>query len=176
MAKGTSPWRDAARRLQTIVSCRTTNVGTGELQRRLACIAHGYGVRLPPSYAEFLMAYDGWPRVFRGASLLSTAQMLDPAVLHKAGMALAQLQLPGESSSLPETLEREEDLVPIGMDDDATIVMAIDPSTERLDGEMDVVVWISGLGMRLESFAELIEWLGDLSGGERPAVSHAYAA
>ncbi len=176
MAKGTSPWRDAARRLQTIVSCRTTNVGSGELQRRLACIGHSYGVRLPPSYAEFLIAYDGWPRVFRGASLLSTTQMLDPAVLHKAGMALAQLQLPGEPSGLADRLEREEDLVPIGMDEEATVVMALDPSTERLDGEMDVLLWVSGLGMRLESFAELLEWLGDLAGSDRAVASQARAA
>lgn len=175
MAKGTSPWRDAARRLQTIVSCRASTVGTAELQRRIACIEHGYGVRLPPAYAEFLTAYDGWPRVFRGASLLSTTQLLDPGISHKSGVALAQLQLPGDGGS-DDGPARDSELVPIGMDDDASIVMALDPSTERLDGEMDVVVWISGLGMRFDSFADLMDWLGDLADAERPSRSQAFAA
>lgn len=176
MAKGTSPWRDAARRLQTVVSCRNSSAGIAELQRRIACIEHAYGVRLPPSYTEFLLTYDGWPRVFRRASLLSTSELLDPAVSHQAAMALAHLQLPGEPSAMADSLAREEDFVPIGLDDDASIVVAIDPSTERLDGEMDVLLWISGLGMRLESFAELLEWLYDLSDADRPAASHAFAA
>jgi hypothetical protein len=170
MATGISPWREAARRLQAIVSFRTSNVGTAELQRRVACIEHAYCVRLPLSYAEFLLAYDGLPRVFHGASLLSTAQLLDPSTAHKADHALAQIQLPGDDPTGSANLPRNDDLVPVGMDDDATIIMALDPSTERVDGEMDIVVWISGLGVRLESFAALLDWLADLLEAERSSV------
>jgi len=176
MAKGISPWREAARRLQAIVSCRATPVGAAELQRRIASIELGYKVRLPPSYKEFLALYDGWPRVFRGASLLATAQLLDPAIVYKADTALAQQLLNGAASGQAPGQQRACELVPIGLDDNATIVVAIDPTTERLDGEMDVVVWISGLGMRLESFAELLEWLADLLEASQSAASQACAA
>ena len=42
---------------------------------------------------------------------------------------LAQLELPGEITGLAASLSREDDLVPIGMSDDGSVLMAIDPGT-----------------------------------------------
>ncbi len=162
MQKGNTPWRVAARKLHAMVPARSPSVGPGELGQSVVNIELFYGMHLPPSYREFLVSHDGWPHVFRGASLLSTAQMLDAATARRAAGALAKLDLPGDATTMAAELEREDDLLPIGLDDTAGVLIAIDPSTERMDGEMDVIVWIAGLGVRLQSFAELLTWLGEL--------------
>lgn len=127
---------------------------------------HCFGVALPPSYREFLLRYDGWADVFRKAALMSTTQLLNPAWHHRAELALqraAAAHLPGRHASTRAGLH-DDNLIPIGLDPQGSIVFVLDAGAIDTYGEMQAVAWISELGIRVPSFADLLELFCELSG------------
>ena len=169
MRDRTERWLHAARLLHHLkastgepCACRTT-MDTPAIATRLRSVEHCWGVSLPPSYRQFLLRYDGWPNVFRGASLLSTTQLLDPSWHHRAQTAIdraSAAHLPARHGRV-ETLD--DSLIPIGLDSAGSIVFVLDMATADSAGETGAVAWISGLGIRVPSFAELLELIGELS-------------
>jgi hypothetical protein len=163
-------WLGAARRLHELktkagepCACRPT-FHAHELLSRLAGIEQCYQLKLPPSYREFLLRYDGWPFVFRGASLLSCDQLLNPGLIHSAEVVLERANTPVPAVVTQSGLSwRDDALMPIGMDDSGEILFALDASTAKCTGEMDMLVWIAELGIRLSSFGELFDLLCDLT-------------
>ena len=163
-------WRKAFRRLVSLaeqagdpIVCDLPRWSHDEIQRHFAYIETSTGASLPPSYRDFLSECDGCRNLFRGAGLLSLAQLLDPIQASAADAALEDLNTPIPSFVAPtQSHWRDERLLCIGMDPEGEIVFVLDPGSERADGEMDVIAWFSGLGMRLASFTHLLEFLGDL--------------
>lgn len=163
-------WRKAFRRLVTLaeqtgepIVCDLPRFSTDEIDRHMTYIEARYGTALPPSYRAFLEECDGCSNLFRGAGLLSLAQLLDPLHAVAADAALEDLNTPIPSFVAPAQPHwRDKNLICIGMDKDAQIVFVLDPGSRRSDGEMDVIAWIAGLGVRLPSFAHLLEFLCDL--------------
>lgn len=145
------------------VVCDPPRWSPGEIDRHLDYVQTRAGVILPPSYRAFLGECDGCRNLFRGAGLLSLGQLLDPTQEAAADAALEDLNTPIPSFVSPAKPQwRDDNLLCIGMDANGDIVFVLDPASVREDGEMDVVAWISGLGIRLASFAHLLEFLADL--------------
>jgi hypothetical protein len=134
-----------------------------ELERHVQCIEEREGIVLPPSYKQFLLEYDGCPNLFRGAPLFSVDQLLDPTQTHAVNIALEDLNTPIPSFVAPVKPHwRDENMLCIGMDSQGSIVFVLDPSSIHDDGEMDVIAWFSGLGMRFPCFAEMLEFIADM--------------
>jgi hypothetical protein len=171
MGHGTDRWLQPARLLHHIklsagepCGCRTT-VDAPVVAARVQSLERCYGVRLPPSYREFMLRYDGWPNVFRGASLLSTAQMHNPSWHHRAQMAIdraSPAHLPARHGRVRAQL-LDDNLIPIGLDPAGSIVFLLDAETVESDGEMGAVAWISELGVRVPSFSDLLELFCELT-------------
>jgi hypothetical protein len=171
MQQSTARWLKPARQLHHIktssgepCTCRTT-IDTLAVAARVQSVERCYGVALPPSYKEFLLRYDGWTNVFRGASLLSTTQLLNPAWHHRAEIALdraAAAHLPGRLASARNSW-RDDNLIPIGLDPSGSIVLVLDAGSANTHGEMESVAWISELGLRVPSFADLLDLFCELS-------------
>ncbi|MBI5535880.1 MAG: SMI1/KNR4 family protein [Deltaproteobacteria bacterium] len=171
MQPRTARWLKPARQLHHIkvtagepCSCRTT-IDTTAVAARVQSVERCYGVTLPPSYREFLLRYDGWANVFRGAALLSTAQLLNPAWHHRAEIALeraASAHLPGRHDSTRNSWG-DDNLIPIGLDSSGSIVLVLDATSTNTWGEMEAVAWISELGLRVPSFADLLDLFCELS-------------
>lgn len=170
MQKAARRWRKPFRRLISLaekagdpVVCELPRWTRDEIDRHLAYIETRAGTALPPSYRDFLSECDGCRNLFRGAGLLSLAQLLDPVQGAAADDVLEDLNTPIPSFVAPVKPQwRDENLLCIGMDPAGDIVFVLDPASVRDDGEMEVVAWISGLGMRLSSFTHLLEFLADL--------------
>ncbi len=167
--KRTPSWMAAARSLHALkidagetCACRTTR-NAQELVHKLATIELCYGCKLPPSYREFMLRYDGWSCVLRDASLLSVEQMRNPGLVHLAETAIerANTPVPGAVSTGTSSW-RDDNLIPIGLDGRGEILLALDASSVQADGEMDLLVWIAELGIRLPSFGELFGFLCEL--------------
>ena len=80
-------WRKAFRRLVSLaeqagdpVVCDLPRWSLDEVERHFAYIETRTGTALPPSYKDFLTECDGCKNLFRGAGLLSLAQLLVDAV------------------------------------------------------------------------------------------------
>jgi len=172
MRHSTARWLKPARLLHHIkttsgepCACRTT-IDSLAVSERVASVEQCYSVALPPSYREFLLRYDGWNNVFRNACLMSTAQLLNPAWHHRAEVALqraAAAHLPGRHTSTRGPWH-DDNLIPIGLDPAGSIVFVLDAGSIDSYGEMQAVAWISELGIRIPSFADLIELFCELSG------------
>ncbi len=170
MHKAARRWRRAFRRIVSLadkagdpVVCDLPRWSHDDMVRHFAYIETSRGTRLPASYKDFLSECDGCRNLFRGAGLFSVAQLLDPTHAHAADDALEDLNTPIPSYVTPvEPHWRREGLLCIGLDPAGDIVFVLDPSSARDDGEMDVIAWFSGLGMRFPSFHHMLEFLGDL--------------
>ncbi|AKT41716.1 SMI1/KNR4 family protein [Chondromyces crocatus] len=162
----------------------------GAAEEAIACAERRMGMRLPPSYRALLSMHDGWPQIFAGAGLLGSRPLTRGAYLGVAQMMLEENEGAARGRGAARAREatrarqgeagaqrtwfdgpgpdrargrmRAAGLVPFGIDPDAETLFAWDPETARDDGEMDVVVWMSGLGMRLSSFPELLELVADM--------------
>ncbi|HMJ11548.1 MAG TPA: SMI1/KNR4 family protein [Polyangiaceae bacterium] len=126
------------------------------------------GRSLPPSYREFLLAHDGWPRFFEGASLLGTANLgrrLYDDLVHAAFEA-AETPVPDVG---PVTLRPNPRriLIPFGVDLQATTLFAFNPTVVDADGEFEVIAWVNEIGIRRDSFESFLELLVDLCAAER---------
>jgi hypothetical protein len=126
------------------------------------------GRALPPSYREFLLTHDGWPRFFEGASLLGTANLgrrLYDDLVHAAFEA-AETPVPdlGPVSLRPSP---RRILSPVGVDLQATTLFAFNPTVVSADGEFEVIAWVNEIGIRRESFESFLELLLELCVTER---------
>ena len=101
--------------------------------------------------------HDGWPLFFAGASLLGTRELSKPGYseLTRAAFAAYETPIPEIGPrSRPEG--RAEAMIPFGIDTRATTIFAFNPAVVRADGEMEVILWISELGDRVESFTDFL--------------------
>lgn len=176
-------WLVAARRLHALkisagvaCSCRMVT-DHAEASRKLAAVERCYGVRLPPTYREFLLQYDGWPTVFRDASLSSCAQLLSPVVRHRAEIALDRAHVPFPTRTGSRGRWRQDDVIPIGVSDSANMLIALDANSVDACGEMDTLMWVADIGVRLPSFTDMLLFLTELVSGEMMRRLHgAFAA
>lgn len=170
MQKAARRWRRAFRRLVSLaeqaadpIVCDLPRWTREELERHFDYIETRDGIVLPHSYKDFLTECDGCRNLFRGAAMFSVAQLLDPSQTSAANAALEDLNTPIPSFVAPvQPHWRDEQMLCIGMDPQGDIVFVLDPSSVRDDGEMDVIAWFSGLGMRFPSFPHMLEFLVDL--------------
>lgn len=177
----TARWLSSARNLHHLkmscgerCSCRTT-IDTMAVAKRVAAVERCYGVALPPSYREFLLRYDGWQHAFRRTSLLSTEQLLNPSWLHRAEIVLDRIAVPSVRRARASDLGMratdpavsEENLIAFGLDDAGSTVFVFDANTCDESGEMEVLAWFSGLGIRVPSFPWLLDMLCDLTTSTR---------
>ena len=166
----TARWLSSARNLHHLkmssgegCSCRTT-IDTMAVAKRVAAVERCYGVALPPSYREFLLRYDGWHHAFHRASLLSTEQLLNPSWLHRAEIVLDRMAVPSVRRARASELgTNEENLIPFGLDDTGSTVFVFDANAADESGELEVMAWFSGLGIRVPSFPWLLDMLCDLT-------------
>jgi hypothetical protein len=113
--------------------------------------------RLPPSYRAFLHEHDGWPLFFEGASLLGTRELSKPGYGELTRAAFAAYETPIPEVGPPSRPEgRAEAMIPFGIDPKATAIFAFNPAMVRPDGEMEVILWVSELGERLECFGDFL--------------------
>jgi len=123
------------------------------------------GLPLPPSYRAFLARYDGWPRLFEGASLLGTACLGHRVYDELARAAFAAAETP-EPELGPPTRRSLSRVVPFGVDLQSTTLFAFDTLSRRADGEYAVIAWINELGVRRDDFPSFLELLNELSDHE----------
>jgi hypothetical protein len=119
--------------------------------------------RLPPSYRAFLQEHDGWPLLFHGASLLGTGELwrpsfaeLTPATFAAYEATLAEIGTGGRHAG------RTGAMIPFGMDPMGTIVFAFNTAVTSGQGEMEVILWINGLGDRCSGFSDLLALVLDM--------------
>jgi hypothetical protein len=133
------------------------------------------GMRLPPSYRALLAQHDGWPQVFAGAGLLGVRPLARGTYLGVARMVVeeneggADLRGPsrGAATGAPRSRRsRRAGLVPFGIDPEGETLFAWDTGTRQMDGEMEVVLWTNGVGMRLPSFPDLLALIADMLSAE----------
>ncbi|HET9955570.1 MAG TPA: SMI1/KNR4 family protein [Polyangiaceae bacterium] len=130
------------------------------------------GMRLPPSYREFLRLHDGFPRFFEGTHLLGTRSLGDRSHDAFARAAFAGAESPAMASTpgLASTMRRRrgfERVIPFGVDPQATTLFAFNPDVSRTGGECEVIAWIHELGVRRPDFASFLDLLIEFAEHER---------
>jgi hypothetical protein len=145
---------------QTLATPRRSSA---EIARKIDAIEHCYGTHLPQSYRDFLVNYDGWRHAFRNASLLSSEEVLSPSLLLRFEDAMLEISRLNADDDPRGLVQLESHLIPIGCDENMDVVFVFDMMSVAQDGEMEIIAWISGLGVRVGNFAELLELLADLT-------------
>jgi hypothetical protein len=122
------------------------------------------GRKLPPSYREFLLEYDGWQRFLYGASLLGTSGLGRSSYADLAQAAFEAEETPVPKGGPPSSRVRgyPDDLIPFGIDPTGTTVFAFDPASEDEHGEMGVIAWINEIGVRADSFSAFLDTVVEL--------------
>ncbi|HSN96900.1 MAG TPA: SMI1/KNR4 family protein [Candidatus Nanopelagicales bacterium] len=163
----------------------------GAPESAIAAAERRMGLRLPPSYRALLAMHDGWPQLYAGAGLLGVRPLARGAYLGVAQMILEEnegaarraiagaprggaprsargwsISGAGGTALRTRSRGRAAGLMPFGIDQDAETLFAWDRETIREDGEMEVVLWMSGIGMRLDSFPDLLDLLADMLAAE----------
>lgn len=136
---------------------------SAEIARKIDAIEHCYGAQLSPSYRDFLMNHDGWRSAYKTASLLSSDEVLSPSLLLRFEDALLEVARLNADDDPRMFVQLESHLIPIGCDENMDVVFVFDSRVVAQNGEMEVIAWISGLGIRVANFAELLELLADLT-------------
>jgi hypothetical protein len=125
--------------------------------RTIAVVERRIRHALPPSYRAFLHLHDGWPLFFHEASLLGTRELSKPGPFHLTRAAFAAYETPIPEIGPPSRPEGNADsMIPFGIDPTATTIFAFNPAVTSADGEMEVILWVNGLGERAASFAEFL--------------------
>ncbi|HVU00574.1 MAG TPA: SMI1/KNR4 family protein [Polyangiaceae bacterium] len=133
-------------------------------EESLAAAERRIGRALPPSYREFLLRHDGWPRFLYGATLLGTVGLGRSSYGDLARAAFEAEETPVPEGGPPSTVRGYPgELIPFGIDPSGTSVFAFDPKNCDSAGEMAVVAWINEIGMRADSFAGFLEMVAELS-------------
>lgn len=175
-------WLDAIRRIRGLrleLSRKDPRRGmpvappAGAPEAAIVAAERRMGLRLPPSYRALLALHDGWPQLYAGAGLLGVRPLTRGAYLGVAQMVIEENEGAARYSGAIRASQarargsaRPAGLIPFGIDPDAETLFAWDPQVQREDGELEVVLWMNGLGMRLASFPELLELLVDMLSAE----------
>ena len=129
---------------------------------------------LPPSYRAFLHVHDGWPLFFHEASLLGTRELSKPGPFQLTRAAFAAYETPIPEIGPPSRPQGDaQSMIPFGIDPTATTIFAFNPAVTSNDGEMEVILWINGLGERARNFSEFLSLsleMLELGLGERRQV------
>jgi len=129
---------------------------TGASEGAITTVEKRIGRRLPPSYREFLRAHDGWPELYQGASLLGARHLSRGTYVDLARMVLEECETPLPEMTPAAPREQAAPLIPFGIDAGAEVVFAWNPAEARGDEELEVVVWLNELGIRLASFPDFL--------------------
>ncbi len=114
------------------------------------------GLQLPPSYRQFLLRHDGWPRFFDGADMLSSEQ-LGCGEHSRAARALLRA-----TSSTGWGEQRR--LLPFAVDSQLCSVFAFDVS--HTSAEKPVVAWVGELGVKSGNFTDFLQLLAEVAAAE----------
>jgi hypothetical protein len=101
------------------------------------------GRPLPPSYRELLAQHDGLPGFYQGAGLLGARPLARGTYVD-----VARLSIDAEHGAA---------LVPFGIDASGETIFAWDTARVRRDGELEVIVWMNEIGVRLDGFPSFLE-------------------
>lgn len=159
-------WRDALDRVSTFVhgvAKRPGRATQGFSQRLTAVeqIEQIYGVFLPPRYREFLLGLDGWTDIFRNASLFNADRVLELASHCHAYDTRDDIEATDTNGTSGSSLREDRQII-IGGDDDLDVVFVLDATSVREDGEMDVIAWLGGVGVRQPDFYTFVSFLSEL--------------
>ena len=126
--------------------------------RTIAVVERRIRHPLPPSYRAFLHLHDGWPLFFHEASLLGTRDLSKPGPFHLTRAAFAAYETPIPEIGPPSRPQGDAQwMIPFGIDPAATTIFAFNPAVKSSsDGEMEVIMWVNGLGERVQNFAEFL--------------------
>jgi hypothetical protein len=125
--------------------------------RTIAVVERRIRHPLPPSYRAFLHVHDGWPLFFHEASLLGTRDLSKPGPFHQTRAAFAAYETPIPEIGPPSRPQGDaQAMIPFGIDPTATTIFAFNPAVTSADGEMEVILWINGLGERAQNFCEFL--------------------
>jgi hypothetical protein len=125
--------------------------------RTIAVVERRIRHPLPPSYRAFLHLHDGWPLFFHEASLLGTRDLSKPGPFHLTRAAFAAYETPIPEIGPPSRPQGEaQSMIPFGIDPTATTIFAFNPAVTSPDGEMEVILWVNGLGERAQNFSEFL--------------------
>lgn len=147
----------------------------GAPEAAIAGVERRLGMPLPPSYRAMLALHDGWPQLFAGAGLLGVRALARGSFIDVARMVIGDCDVgaPAGAGEAVPALDEQRDrrgvrdtLIPFGIDAPAETVFAWDVESRRADGELDVIFWTNDIGLRLESFPDLLELLGDMLAAE----------
>lgn len=125
--------------------------------RTIAVVERRIRHTLPPSYRAFLHLHDGWPLFFHEASLLGTRELSKPGPFQLTRAAFAAYETPIPEIGPPSRPQGDsQSMIPFGIDPTATTIFAFNPAVTSPDGEMEVILWVNGLGERARNFAEFL--------------------
>ncbi len=128
------------------------------------------GRPLPPSYREFLLLFDGWPRFYDGATLLGTASLGRRMYDDLARAAFEAAETP-EPELGPPSRFKPKVLIPFGIDMQATTLFVFNPTAVSESGEYEVIAWMNEIGLRRSSFESFLEMILELCEAEHHAGS-----
>jgi hypothetical protein len=123
------------------------------------------GRALPPSYREFLLLHDGWPRFYDGATLLGTASLGVRAYEEAARATFEAAETPVPDVG-PPSRAKPRLLIPFGIDLQATTLFVFNPANVDARGEMEVIAWINEIGLRRSTFSGFLAMILELSEAE----------
>jgi hypothetical protein len=135
----------------------------GATLRAVAAVERRIRCRLPPSYRAFLHAHDGWPSFLAGAPLFGTRELGrgEDAAVARAVFGAYETPIP-EIGPPARPRGRSDAMIPFGMDPNGTTIFAWNPAVVRENGEMEVIVWVNGLGDRCEGFPAFLVLARDM--------------
>lgn len=135
------------------------------------------GWELPSSYRVFLAAHDGWHDFYHGANLLSACELSEGAHVDAARVTLERCERPLPEFALAALMPREDAsmLVPFGIDARRETVFAWNVAARTADGELEILVWVNGIGERVGSFGDLLGVVLELLNAELEAKWNARA-
>jgi hypothetical protein len=123
---------------------------------QIAAAESRLGIQLPPSYRQFLLRHDGWPRFFDGADMLSVEQLGTGEHLRAARALLQATSSTGAS-------ERRR-LLPFAVDSQMCSVFAFD--VNHASAEKPVVAWVGELGVKSGNFTDFLQLLAEVAAAE----------
>ena len=138
---------------------------TGASKRAVLAAEKRLGRALPPTYREFLMLHDGWPRFYDGATLLGTANLGLRAYAEAARSTFEAAETP-EPDLGPPSRTTPRVLIPFGIDLQATPLFVFNPAQTDAGGEMEVIAWVNEIGLRRASFDDFLETILELCEAE----------
>lgn len=117
--------------------------------RAIAAVQRKLGRPLPPSFRAFLAQHDGFPQLYQGTSLLASTPLARGTFIDLARVVI-------ETEGGDKAVDAPA-LFPLGVDARGETLFAWDPSQARGDGEIEIIVWMNEIGLRVESFPALLE-------------------